>query len=126
MRRASKILHENGCWHYACYLAGYVIEAGLKTIIESIGKSKPTYTHDLADLVKHASTVIRSQPSTKIPASVNMQSIASSDLCREWKVEKRYQPSFWDNKEIADNFQKTAQYMISILNSLCSRGLIKQ
>jgi HEPN domain-containing protein len=46
----SKYLHDKGRFDNAAYLAGYVVECGLKAILQVYGHGAKTYKHDIAAL----------------------------------------------------------------------------
>lgn len=121
MQRASKILHENKSWHYACYLAGYVIEMGLKTIIYSLDKKKLGKIHILSELMKPVNILEKRIKGITFKKDI----ITNSRLYAEWKVEKRYEPAVWNEEEISTAFQETATYMVSFLSKLYKEGIIR-
>jgi HEPN domain-containing protein len=124
MQRDSRVLHDNKCWHNACYLAGYVVEAGLKAIIraDEIARAvHPTqYPHDIPLLV---SLVTGAKLITG--RGFNSTAITSSKLFTPWHPSRRYQPTLWDDETLAKEFQNTAEYMMEFLSELWFDGVIK-
>ena len=124
MQRDSRILHDNKCWHNACYLAGYVVEAGLKAIIRADeidrGVHPTQYAHNIAPLVSLVTgarlIMGRAFDDTKINGS---------KLLRRWHPRYRYQPTEWDDETLSKDFQKTAEYMMEFLSELWFDGVIR-
>ena len=125
MQRDSHLLHDNKCWHNACYLAGYVVEAGLKAIIRADeidrGVHPTQYPHNIARLVRLVT-----------PARLIMGrdfddsgQINSSRLLRRWHPRYRYQPTEWDDETLSQDFQNTAEYMMDFLTDLWMDGVIR-
>jgi len=128
MQRDSRVLHDNKCWHNACYLAGYVVEAGLKAIIradnERKGKRnpKPPHTHDIEELVR---LVTRTRLIGSRRRPFDSARITRSELFKKWDPYRRYQPTRWNDENLSADFQKTAKYMMKLLNKLKSDGVIR-
>lgn len=110
MMADSQLLHQNSRWHTSCYLAGYVVECGLKAIAEKDGLSPTTlsrhpYGHKFAQLLIY---VMAASIVTDLPRGIAFPDIARSTLVAEWNPQKRYDPTWSDNQRTSDSFQKTA------------------
>ena len=124
MQRDSRILHDNKCWHNACYLAGYVVEAGLKAIIRADeidrGVHPTQYAHNIAPLVSLVTGARLIMGKGFDDAKIN-----GSKLLRRWHPRYRYQPTEWDDETLSKDFQKTAEYMMEFLSELWFDGVIR-
>ena len=133
MQRDSRCLHDNQRWHNACYLAGYVVECGLKAIAEADGMtqqqlSRRPYGHnltELASLTKLVPLVTTSRLFTDCRGLLfDSSKITDSPLYSTWNPFKRYDTSLWNDQNTSQEFQETAQYLFDLLNELRLNGTI--
>lgn len=127
MQRDSSYLHQDKRWHTSCYLAGYVVEAGLKAIAQADGmteqqlSSRP-YGHELRNLLPlvTAARLFVGYRGTPFDSA----RITGSQLYAQWNPNTRYQPTVWDNGVMSQDFQDTAEYVFVFLAELCLNGVI--
>jgi HEPN domain-containing protein len=122
MQKSSKILHDNGDYHNACYLAGYVVECYAKIIVgmsysfshEDIAKE---FGHDLKKLNKELEYVLaHSSYSTYI---VDLKEKFADVLSGEskWNPIKRYSQNTWTQNN-STKFQEQISTAIGKLTDL--------
>jgi HEPN domain-containing protein len=84
-----------GYWSGAYYLSGYVVELSLKSVIAGtfVASAIPdrkfvndVYTHNLADLVKHAGL----EPALKASSQSDLQFAAYWEVAKTWREDSRY------------------------------------
>ena len=127
MQRDSSYLHRDKRWHTACYLAGYVVEAGLKAIAQKDGMTEKQlrskqYGHDLRSLVPLITPARLFSGYRGTP--FDSARITGSDLYAQWNPYRRYQPTAWDNEAMSQDFQGTAEYVFNLLTDLYLNGVI--
>ncbi len=127
MQRDSSYLHEQQRWHTACYLAGYVIEAGLKVIAQADGMSERdlqsrSYGHQITKLLPLVTTARLFVNYRGTPFDSNK--ITSSRLYTQWNPNKRYQPTTWNDEATSRDFQNIAEYVFDFLTELYLNGVI--
>ena len=104
MHKASETLHNNGEFHNACYLAGYVIECYAKIIVglsynftqEDLAKE---FSHDLKKLNRELKYILTSSSYSTyiVDMETNFSTLLSGSL--KWNPIKRYTVSSncWDS-----------------------------
>lgn len=104
--REAKALLDAGEWAGAYYLAGYVVECGLKACIaKKVRRShfpdrravNQAHTHDLVQLVKAAGLVVDQENAFAADPDLEL----NWALVKDWSSEKRYDlPAETDAKEL--------------------------
>lgn len=101
MRDSSKVLHTDGHFHNACYLAGYVCECYLKVIVENDVSLPTRRTHNINELIFAINS------STSVPANFRRYHLNFGTDCatfsNDWNPNKRYDDnSGWDSQKSHD------------------------
>lgn len=124
MMADSQLLHENSRWHTSCYLAGYVVECGLKAIAEKGEFSlatlrRPPYGHKFNKLLIDVMAITITTDLTK---GRTFPDIARSTLVARWDPQERYNPTWCHTLAESTEFQETATQVNNYLLDLKSDG----
>ncbi|MDI9869536.1 hypothetical protein [Flectobacillus roseus] len=130
MQKSSEILHNNGEFHNACYLAGYVVECYAKIIVGLTygfveNELAKEFSHDLKKLSKELQYIMNDSQYSGyiIEMRVNFSSILLGNS--KWNPIKRYISSSecWGQVD-SNNFQGEIQFAMTILTQMRINGVI--
>lgn len=108
MYKSSNILFKEKDFHNASYLAGYVLECYLKSLIK-----KEKKVHDLEELINYI------EKNSSI--SVKLQRINFENIKKDWKVSKRYTEK--SNEWQAETAKKMNCEIKSIMKNIANENI---
>lgn len=125
MQKSSEILHNNGEFHNACYLAGYVVECYAKIIVENYSQYTPrSFSHNLNRLDTELSSILSGNLS--LSQYILNCSIDFSMILSKWNpVNLRYVDiSNTLHSQDSGSFQSEIQLAMQKLTKLKVDGII--
>ncbi len=125
MQKSSEILHNNGEFHNACYLAGYVVECYAKIIVENYSQNTPiSFKHNLNRLDTELSSILSGNSS--LSQYILYCSIDFSMILSKWNpFNLRYADiSNTLNSQDSGRFQSEIQLAMQKLAKLKIDGII--
>lgn len=122
---ASKILHANGRYHLATYLAGYVLEGYLKIILLLSGaKYESLITHDYKYFERFISASKKSLSQIDIVKVKNLYLFCGDKPIPAWHPNHRYNTDAWNNEKFSNKIQKDIEFIKNELIQLKMKGLL--
>lgn len=141
MMKAAQVLQTAGAHRNACYLAGYVVECTLKTMLEAAGQSP--WGHEINSLngllcglsvvpgdviARHGDPTLLAPTMFRVVSRVVKATkpdgtVTWKERCH-WDPEHRYDGTRWANDTVSQDYVDEAQKFIDILNDMKIQGVI--